>query len=133
MDDHLEENKPVQVSTVSSTEELSKAKQAREAKKLIVIEYLSKLPVYKWAAAAAGISKDTLEDWRKEDQEFSARCESAKAEAIKGLGRRATPDFILKNVDPETFKDKKEMEVTLPKPLLGGLSDASNNGHPKDK
>jgi len=77
-----------------------------------VIDYLRRLPVYKWAAAFAGIDRTTLENWRKEDKEFSARCETAKAEAIERLGKRATPDFILKNVDPETFKDKKELEVS---------------------
>lgn len=82
----------------------------RKLKKEKVIEYLSKLPIYKWAAAFAGINQDTLKDWRKEDTDFSDRCETAKSEAIERLGRRATPDFILKNVDPDTFKDKKEVE-----------------------
>lgn len=84
----------------------------KQAKQSIVIEYLRKLPIYKWAAAAAGISEDTLRNWRDDDEVFSALCETAKAEAIEKLGRRATPDFMLKNVDPQTFKDKKEMEVS---------------------
>ena len=83
----------------------------REEQKELVLTYLKRMPFYKWAAAFAGISKDTLEDWRKEDSIFSARCEAAKAEAIEHFGKRATPDFILRNTDPETFKEKKEVEV----------------------
>lgn len=86
--------------------------EERVKAKELVVEYLRKLPVYKWAAASAGVDKTTVENWRKEDLLFSSRCESAKAEAIEKFGRRATPDFILKNVDPETFKDKKEVEVS---------------------
>ena len=100
----------------------------RSKRKEIVIDYLRKLPIYKWAAASAMISEDTLINWRKEDEDFSNRCEAAKSEAIEKFGRRATPDFILKNVDPQTFKDKKEMEVTLPTPLLGEDDVQKNNG-----
>lgn len=82
----------------------------RKIRKEKVIDYLSRLPIYKWAAANAGIDQDTLKNWRDEDKDFSDRCEIAKSEAIERLGKRATPDFILKNVDPDTFKDKKEVE-----------------------
>lgn len=137
MDTLLENKKPLETITEASTKEPSEADKAREAKKAIVIEYLRKLPVYKWAAASAGIDVTTLENWRKDDVDFSARCESAKAEAIQSLGRRATPDFILKNVDPETFKDKKDVDVTSggkPIPIMGGSSHVStNNGIQENK
>lgn len=98
----------------------SKAKQGQGKKPIIsrkdkqagILEYLRRFPFYKWAAKSVGIDEDTLRNWRDEDKEFSAQCEVAKAEAIEKLGRRATPDFMLKNVDPETFKDKKEVEVS---------------------
>jgi hypothetical protein len=112
MTDQIDQNKPSEGTTEASVKPLSAVEQAREAKKILVIDYLKKLPVYKWAAAFAGIDRTTLENWRTEDKEFSSRCETAKAEAIQKLGGRATPDFILKNVDPETFKDKKETEIT---------------------
>lgn len=111
--------------------------QDREKIKYDVIEYLKRLPVYKWAAAFAGIDRTTLENWRKEDPDFSSQCERAKAEAIQKLGGRATPDFILKNVDPETFKDKKDVDVTSggkPIPIMGGSSYVpSDNSVQKDK
>lgn len=77
-----------------------------------VIEYLSRMPFYKWAAKFAFITEETLKTWRDEDQDFSDRCEAARSEAIHRLGGRATPDFMLKNADPQTFKDKKEVENT---------------------
>lgn len=112
MSDQLKKIEALKPITEPRTKTMEELKIEREAKKDIVVEYLRKLPVYKWAAASAGISKDTLENWRAEDKEFSARCETAKAEAIQKLGGRATPDFILKNVDPETFKDKKDVELS---------------------
>lgn len=102
----------------------------RIKKKDLVIEYLRKLPIYKWAAAFAGIDKSTLENWRKEDEDFSTRCETAKAESISKYAGRATPDFILKNVDHETFKDKKETDITSggkPIPIMGGTSHVPSN------
>ena len=78
-------------------------------KKDKVVEYLKGLPVYKWAAAWAGINQDTLKDWRKADQVFSDRCESAKSEAIARFAKKATPDFILKSVDPSTFKERVDV------------------------
>lgn len=87
-----------------------------EDKRLVLKEkvliFLSEFPFYKWAAKSVGRDEDTLILWRNEDKDFSERCEIAKSEAMKRLGRRATPDFMLKNADPETFKDKKEMEVS---------------------
>lgn len=84
----------------------------RLEKKEKVLIFLSEFPFYKWAAKSIGKDEDTLLLWRKEDQDFSDRCEIAKSEAMKRLGKRASPDFMLKNADPETFKDKKEMEVS---------------------
>jgi len=72
----------------------------RLPQKIKAIEYLQRFPIYKWAAASAGINQDTLKHWRDEDQDFSDRCEIARSEAIAHLGKRATPDFILKSTDP---------------------------------
>jgi hypothetical protein len=102
-------------------------------KKEKAIEYLSKLPIYKWAAKSVGVDEDTLRNWRDEDKDFSARCESAKAEAIEKLGKRATPDFMLKSVDPQTFKER--IDVTSgdkPIPIMGGLNVISNDNSNKE-
>lgn len=94
----------------------------RTVKKDLILQYLGRFPFYKWAASFAGIDRSTLENWRNEDKDFSARCETAIAEGVAHYGKKATPDFILKNVDPETFKDKKEESVNI---SLKGLIEVS--------
>ena len=94
-------------------------KEDKLKKQEIVLEYLKRFPFYKWAAAFAGISADTLEDWRKADKEFSARCEAMRAEGIRYYGGRASPDLILKSADPHTFKDR--VDVTTDGEKLEGL------------
>lgn len=79
--------------------------------KRLVISYYAEIPIYKHAAAFAGISKDTLEDWRKADPKFSAELEKAKAEFTRKHGRRSKPEFLLERLDREHFIDSKKIEV----------------------
>lgn len=88
-------------------------------KKDIIVEYMKRFPFYKWAAAYAGIDVTTLENWRKDDKEFSVRVEASRSEGIKYFGGRASPDLILKSADPETFKDR--VDVTSGNEKLEGL------------
>ena len=83
--------------------------ERQKAQKSLILDYLGHTPFYKWAAAYSGISKDTLEDWRKADPDFSAKCEAKRAEAIQNLARRATPDLIIKSADPKTFKERVDL------------------------
>jgi hypothetical protein len=85
--------------------------EARQQKKEIIVQYLSKLPIYKWAAKSAGIDEDTLKNWRDIDSNFSGRCEAARSEAVEKLGNKATPEFILTATDPETFGKHEEAKV----------------------
>lgn len=82
------------------------------------IEYYGAMPVYKYAAAFAGISEDTLKVWRDNDPDFSDRLQVAKAEFIRRHGKKAKSEFLLERLVKETFKESKEIEVTLPKPIL---------------
>lgn len=84
----------------------------RRLKKDRVIDYLRRLPVYKWAAASVGVDQDTIKNWRDDDAEFSERCESARSEAVERLGKRASPDFMLAAIDGETFGKKDKVEHT---------------------
>lgn len=88
-----------------------KNKDKNAEKKERILEYLRRFPFFRWAAKSVGIDEDTLLLWRKADDNFSERVEIARAEGIKYFGGRATPDLILKSADPETFKDRKELEV----------------------
>jgi hypothetical protein len=94
----------------------------RLEKKEIAIDYLSHFPFYKWAAKRIGIHEDTMVLWKKEDKDFSDRCEAARSECISKMGKRATPDFMLKSVDPKTFKER--LDITSgdkPIPILSGI------------
>ena|SRR3990167_8328497 len=99
-------------------------------KKEKIIEYLRRFPFYKWAAKFVAINQDTLKDWRKADNDFSDRVETARSEGIRYFGGRASPDLILKSADPETFKERVDITSgNKPIPLMGGSSNAlpSNN------
>lgn len=98
-----------------------------------VLDYLSHMPFYRWAAKSIGKDEDTIAIWRKEDPDFSERCETAKSEAIRKLGARATPDFMLKSADPKTFKDR--VDVTSgdkPIPIMP-IHVPNNDSNQKDK
>lgn len=84
-------------------------KQAEQKK--TAIEYYRSLPVFKYAAQAAGISEDTLRNWRNDDADFSAHLNQAKAEFIKITSKRAKPEFLLERLDRETFGDNKTLNV----------------------
>lgn len=86
--------------------------EKRREKQAGIIEYIRRFPFYKWAAKSVGIDEDTLINWRKEDKEFAERVEIARSEGVRYFGGRATPDLILKSADPETFKERKEIEIS---------------------
>lgn len=79
--------------------------------KRLVISYYAEIPIYKHAAAFAGIHEDTLALWRKDDAEFSDRLEKARAEFVRRYGKRSRPEFLLERLDKENFAEKKT--VTL--------------------
>lgn len=77
-----------------------------------ILAILERFPFYKYAANINRISEDTLMRMRKEDQEFADQCEAARGRGIMRFGGKANPEFILKNADPQMFKDKKEVEMS---------------------
>lgn len=82
------------------------------------VSYFESMPIYKHAAAFAGISEDTLKIWRDNDQVFSDRLQEAKAEFIRKHGKRAKPEFLLERLDKENFKESIEHTVILPTPIM---------------
>ena len=88
-----------------------KTKENKELKEGI-LAILERFPFYKYAANINRISEDTLIRMRKEDPEFANQCEAARGRGIMKYGGKANPEFILKNADPQMFKDKKEVEVS---------------------
>lgn len=84
----------------------------RLEKKERVIEFLTKNPFYKHAAWAIGRNEQTLIRWREEDEDFSSRCEAARATCLSRFVGRSQPDFILTHADPETFNTAKKIDIT---------------------
>ncbi len=67
---------------------------------------------YKWTAAACGISREALEDYRKKDPDLDARLDQARSAFIKNHMRKAKSDFMLQTADRETFGQKAELAIT---------------------
>jgi hypothetical protein len=102
----------------------------RLEKKERVIAYLGNEPYFRHAAWAIGVHEDTLANWRKEDEDFSERCDMARAEKFSKLVNRASPEFILTHADPETFNTAHKVDITSggkPIPIMGGSSHVSGN------
>lgn len=102
---------------------LPKADARIAEQKVKAVEYYEAMPVYKYAAAFAGVSDDTLQIWRKNDPEFSADLQKAKAEFFRRHGKKAKSEFLMERLDKEVFRESKSVEVTMPTPILGGTTD----------
>lgn len=72
---------------------------------------------YKWTAAACGISKEALEDYRKKDPDLDARLDQARGAFIKNHMRKAKPDFLLATADRDTFGQKAELKINNENPI----------------
>lgn len=89
-----------------------------EEQKAKAIEYYGAMPIYKYAAAFAGISEDTLQNWKKDDEKFSNDLQIAKADFIKKHGSKAKPEFLLERLDKENFKESVEQTIIMPTPIM---------------
>lgn len=65
---------------------------------------------YKLIARATGIDEDTLKKYRNEDKDFSDSLEQARSRFIKKNMKRAKPEFLLERLEPELFKERKEID-----------------------
>jgi hypothetical protein len=74
-----------------------------------VILILERFPFYKYAAQINKISEDTLKRMRDDDKEFADGCESARASGIMKYANKASPEFMLKAVEPTVFKDRVDV------------------------
>lgn len=89
---------------------MSKAEDIARKKEL-ALEYYEAMPIYKYAAAFAGVHEDTMALWRKDDAEFSDNLQKAKAEFIRRHGNKAKHEFLLERLDKENFSEKITHEV----------------------
>ena len=96
----------------TSTQEVDIEPIAKKNKKELVLTFLQRNPFYRHAAWSVGIAEQTLIRWREEDKEFGAKCEAMRAENLTKRVNRASDEFILTHADPETFKQKTQLEIS---------------------
>lgn len=82
-------------------------------KKAAFLVYYRQWPVKKAAAEAVDRSTDTIEVWIKDDPEFSAAYNSARAEWSLKQSRKLKPDNLLANLYDELKPPKQEIEQTV--------------------
>jgi hypothetical protein len=96
------------------------------------ILWAESLYTYKLISRAIGVTEDTLKTWREEDKDFSDRLEGFRIKFLNKNMKRAKPEFLLERLAHEDFKERKETEILLPRPILGGASvqgdDSSTQG-----
>ncbi len=90
--------------------------------KLKYIEYYKELPVQKYAAMYVGKTEDTIINWRRDDSDFSDKVDLARAEWVRKKASKAKVEFALERLEKQIFKETKEVELTTPQPILGGIS-----------
>jgi hypothetical protein len=90
----------------------------RDEQKDKFVAYFRDVPVQKYAAMYVGITEQTAIDWMKKDQDFLNRVQEARADWVKKQVYKAKAEFKLERLEKSIFKESKELEVTLPKPIL---------------
>lgn len=65
---------------------------------------------YKLIARASGITDDTIKKYRDEDPLFSEELEKARTRFLSKNMKKARPEFLLERLEPEMFKERKEVE-----------------------
>lgn len=82
----------------------------RLAKKDKFLEYFKSLPVQKLAAGFAGISEDTVTDWKKEDSDFAYQIELRKSEwAKENASKVRSKEWLLERVLKDHFAPRQEL------------------------
>jgi len=97
--------------------------------KMVAVASAEAVYHYRLVARSIGRDEDTLIEWRKKDPEFSERLEEARFRFINKQVRKSKPEFLLERLEPEIFKQRSESDLyvkELPKPILGGLSQAKD-------
>lgn len=90
--------------------------------KIKYLHYYKDLPVQKYAAMYVGRDEEAIINWRKADPNFANQVDQARAEWVKRKASKAKVEFALERLEKSIFKESKELEVTLPTPILGGLT-----------
>lgn|SRR4030067_1443819 len=91
----------------------------RQAKKDRFLEYYIELPIQKLAAGFAGISENTVTNWKKEDQGFCDHIDLAESQWARDNAKRVrSKEWLLERVMKNHFAERKEIEINQPIPIL---------------
>lgn len=85
----------------------------RLKRKELYLEYLSDVPVHKWAAKYIMISENTSKNWRDEDPDFCDQCELRISHFVRRTAKRAKPEFQLERLMRNDFSEKKEIDNNI--------------------
>lgn len=100
-------------------------------KKVMVLDYLSVVPMYKFAAHSVLIDEETLMDWRKEDPEFAYQCKEKISNFVSRTLRKTKPEFQLERAMRDDFVYRQELTgkdgKDLPAPILGAITSNGND------
>ena len=92
------------------------------------LEYYADLPVQKYAAMYVGRDEDTIKRWRDNDTDFADKVNLARAKWVRRKASKAKVEFALERLEKSIWKEAKEVEVTLPTPILGGITQETKDG-----
>jgi hypothetical protein len=68
---------------------------------------------YKLIGRAIGKDEDTLKGWRDTDKDFSDSIEQARTRFLQKRIKDSRPEFLLERLEPEIFKERKELDANL--------------------
>jgi hypothetical protein len=105
---------------------MAKTKQTAQDKKIVelkkqYIEYYKELPVQKYAAMYIAKDEDTILRWRTNDSDFADKVDRARASWVMNKASKAKVEFALERLEKSIFKESREIEITLPTPILNGI------------
>jgi hypothetical protein len=86
------------------------------------LEYFKELPVQRYAAMYVSRDEDTILRWKAEDTEFAERVNQLRAQWVAKKVSKAKVEFALERLEKSAFRESKEIEVTVPQPILGGIT-----------
>lgn len=78
-----------------------------------IIEFMERNPFYKYACMFAGISIQTLENWRTEDIDFATKLEARRSQTLTKYINKSAPEFVLTHADPEMFNIAKKIDAKI--------------------
>lgn len=88
-------------------------KEKQELTKTQALIHAESFYHYKLIARASGVSEDQLKRYRTDDKDFADELEQARTRFINKNMKRARPEFLLERLEPELFKERKELDANI--------------------